>query len=165
LTTPTDWDSLQAHEAYAASDAYKPFLEHLGRASVDVPKAGYHHVDFQPASSLSKAVNAPVTGITTFYCDGVPGANWLSDAAKAAELMGKASADSGFLGLAYGITHEEISHEGVKGKAAVIFVGWQSEQARAAFRETPTFKECLGLLKGEAKAIKVIHVAFKKPAE
>lgn len=72
-----------------------------------------------------------------------------------------ASSPSGFIGLAYGITHEEISsREGDKGKAGVVMVGWKSEEARAAFRETQTFQEVFGLLKGEAKAIEVLPVTF-----
>jgi hypothetical protein len=112
--------------------------------------------------------SAPVTEISTFFFgDGAPGAEWLGDAAKSAELMGKEDqASSGFVGLAYGITHEEISsREGVKGKAGVVMVGWKSEEARAAFRETQTFGEWFGLLKGEAKAIEVLPVAFGRSVE
>ena len=66
---------------------------------------------------------------------------------------------------AYGITHEELSHEGVKGKAAVVLVGWKSDEARTAFRQTKTFEECVGLLKGEAKAIDTLHVMLNKPVQ
>ena len=132
---------------------------------VDCSKGTFHHVDFEPVGSKAKVVNAPVTGITTLYWDGAPGANWLSDAAKAAELMGKDSASTGFMGISYGITHEELSHEGVKGKAAVVLVGWKSDEARTAFRQTKTFEECVGLLKGEAKAIDTLHVMLHKPVQ
>jgi hypothetical protein len=133
--------------------------------AVDCSKGTFHHVDFEPIGSKAKVVSAPVTGITTFYCDGAPGANWLSDAAKAAELMGRDSASTGFMGISYGITHEELSREGVKGKAAVVLVGWKSDEARTAFRQTETFQECVGLLKGEAKAIDTLHVMLKKPVQ
>ena len=79
---------------------------------------------------------------------------------------GDSASSSGFVGLAYGITHEEISsREGDKGKAGVVMVGWKSEEARAAFRETQTFKECFRLLKGEAKGIEVLPVAFGQGVE
>ena len=156
-----DWNSRKHHEAFAASADYKPWLERLDKA-IDTSKAAFHHVDFQPLNELSKVASAPVTEISTFFFgDGAPGAEWLGDAAKSAELMGKEDqASSGVVGLAYGITHEELSRDGVNGKAAVVMIGWESEAARAAFRETQTFKEVFGLLKGEAKAIEVLPVAF-----
>ena len=77
-----------------------------------------------------------------------------------------ASSPSGFIGLAYGITHEEIScREVVKGKVGVVMVGWECEAARVAFRETQTFGEWFGLLRGEAKAIEVLPVAFGRSVE
>ena len=158
-----DWDSREHHEAFAASADYKPWLERLDKA-IDTSKAAFHHVNFQPVSELSKAADAPITEITTFFFgDGALGAEWLGDAARAAELMGEgdSASSSGFVGLAYGITHEEISsREDDKGKAGVVMVGWKSEEARAAFRETQTFQEVFGLSKGEAKAIEVLPVTF-----
>jgi heme-degrading monooxygenase HmoA len=79
---------------------------------------------------------------------------------------GDSASSSGFVGLAYGITHEEVSfREGDKGKAGVVMVGWESEAARAAFRDTQTFQEVFGLLRGEAKAIEVLPVTFGQGVE
>lgn len=126
-----------------------------------------HHVDFEPAGALRKALSAPVTEFATFYCDAqsAPGAEWKSNAAKAGEWLEKEASQVGYLGLAYGVTHEEIEYKGVKGKAAVIAVGWTSKEAHMAFRETQTFKENTGLLRGEAKAIEMHHVVMMQALE
>jgi hypothetical protein len=118
------------------------------------------HVDFEPAGALSKAVSAPVTEIATFYCEGEPGSEWMSNAAKAGDWLQREAAEAGYLGIAYGITHEEVEYKGVKGKAAVIAIGWKSVEAHMSFRETQTFKENIGLLRGEAKAIEMHHVVM-----
>lgn len=125
--------------------------------------ADIYHVDFQGA--LAKALDAPVTEIATFYCEGEPGAEWLSNAGKAGEWLEREAAASGYLGAAYGVTHEELEYKGVKGKAAVLAVGWASKEAHMEFRETETFRENIGLLRGEAKAIEMHHVVLMRALE
>lgn len=124
-----------------------------------------HHVDFQPPSALPKALSAPVTEIATFYCSPAPGSDWLSNAAKAAEWLEKEASSAGYTGTAYGITHEEVEYKGVKGKAGVVIIGWKSKEAHMEFRETQTFKENIGLLRGEAKAIEMHHVVMMQGLE
>jgi heme-degrading monooxygenase HmoA len=163
----TDWDSRADHEAFAASPAYKPWLQRLDNA-IDTSKAAFHHVDFQPLGSLAKVVGAHVTEITTFFFgDGSPAEDWLYDVAQVVRSMG--GEDSlrwyGLTGLAFGITHEELSsREGVEGKAGIVVMGWESEAARKTFRETRVFEEWLGL-KGEGEAVEVVQVAFGRTVE
>lgn len=71
----------------------------------------------------------------------------------------------GCAGLAFGITHEELSCKGIKGRAGVIVAGWESKEAHMAFREMEWFKELFGLLEGEAKSIETLHVDLKRPVE
>jgi hypothetical protein len=119
-----------------------------------------HHVDFEPAGALAKAFSAPVTEVATFYCDFEPISDWLSNASKAAKRLEEQPASAGYLGSSYGITHEVLEYKGVKGKAAVIAIGWTNKEAHMAFRETQTFRDSIGLLKGEAKAIEMHHVVM-----
>ena len=158
-----NWDSRQHHEAFIASDAYAPHLQRC--ATIMAGPVDIFHVDFEPAGALSKALSAPVTEIATFYCEGEPVKDWTSNAAKACEWLEREAKAAGYLGAAYGITHEEVEYRGVKGKAAVIAIGWTSKEAHMEFRETQTFKENIGLLRGEAKAIEMHHVVMMQALE
>lgn len=140
-----------------ASAAYTPFLSRL--QTVMSGGADLSHVDFEPSHSvLQQALSAPVTEFATFYFDSQPNTDWLSNAGKAAEWLRKEA--KGFVDIAYGITHEVVEYQGVKGKAAVIAVGWESKEAHLAFRDTDSFKENIGLLRGGSKAIEMHHVAL-----
>lgn len=158
-----DWDSVSDHETFIASDAYTPHLQRC--ATIMAGPVDIFHVDFEPAGALSTALKAPVTEIATFYCEGEPGKDWKTNAAKAGEWLEKEATAAGYLGGAYGITHEEVEYKGVKGKAAVIAIGWTSKEAHMNFRETQTFKENIGLLRGEAKAIEMHHVVMMQALE
>ena len=149
-----------------ASPAYGPFVQRLG--SIMSGNATIHHVDFEPsAGALTKAFSSPVTEIATFYCDSEPIPDWMSNAAKAAEWLGEQPAEAGYVGgsAAWGITHEVVEREGVKGKAAVIAIGWTSREAHMAFRGTETFRENIGLLRGEARGIEMHHVVLMEGLE
>lgn len=117
------------------------------------------HVDFQPELELEGVLGAPVTELATFYCEGEVGSGWLGDAGKAAEWLGREARGDGFRGMVYGVSHEEIEYKGVKGKAGAVAIGWESKEGHMAFREKATFKENIGLLRGDAKAIEMHHVA------
>jgi hypothetical protein len=127
----TDWHSREHHESFAASPAYKPWLQRLDTA-IDTSKAKFHHVDFQPLGSLVKVVGAHVTEITTFFCgdatpaedcDGSPAEAWLYDVAQVVRSMG--GEDSlrwyGLTGLVFGVTHEELSsRDGGQGRRVLF---------------------------------------------
>jgi hypothetical protein len=147
-----------------ASAAYQPFVQRLG--TIISGNAQLHHVDFEPSGSgggaLAKAFSAPVTEIATFYCDREPVADWLSNASKAAKWLEEQPASAGYVprSAAYGITHEVVEREGVKGKAAVIAIGWTSREAHMAFRETETFRENIGLLRGGRGGLRCIMLCL-----
>jgi len=157
LTELQDWDTRQSHADFEASSEYPPFMKAFGK--IIAGGAQLIHVDFQPASALTKALSAPVTEIATFYHNGAPSDSYVEDALKIEPVLAKAD---GYLGAALGVTYEEVEREGVKGKAAVLVVGWQSKEAHMAFRETESFRENIGMLRGEAKGIEMHHVALMK---
>jgi quinol monooxygenase YgiN len=158
-----NWDSRQHHETFMASSAYQPFIKTC--ATIMSGPANIFHVDFQPSAALNKALSAPVTEIATFYCEAEPGSDWMDNAAKAGDWLQREASGAGYLGVAYGISHEEVEYKGIKGKAAVIAVGWTSKEAHMAFRESETFRENIGLLRGEAKAIEMHHVVMMRALE
>ena len=62
--------------------------------------------------------------------------------------------------MSAGVTYEEIEKEGVKGKAVVVAIGWQSVDVHMAFRKTEAFSKNIHLLRSTAKSIDMKHVVF-----
>lgn len=136
-----------------AAEAYGPFMQRIGQIVGGEPLL--IHVDFNSPGALTKAISAPITEMATFFFDGAPSSDYVSGAEKAEQWI---SGGDGFLGMAWGTTHEEVERDGVKGKAAVVVIGWQSYDAHMAFRAREDFKEKIGLLRGNSKAIEMHHV-------
>ncbi|KAK3067256.1 hypothetical protein LTR53_015975 [Teratosphaeriaceae sp. CCFEE 6253] len=149
------WDDIKNHQDFIKTDTYGPFLNRfLSLVDGDVSMM---HADFKPEGALLKAFSAPATEIATFYFDGEPPADYLENVGKLGPVL---EGVDGFLGSAVGITHETLEKEGVKGKAAVLAVGWQSKEAHMAFRDTQEFKDNIHLLRGTSKKITMWHVQF-----
>lgn len=70
-----------------------------------------------------KAFNAPVTEFATFYFGAEPPEGYLDGVHKFREAASKQNVD-GMHTSAAGLTYEEIEREGVKGKGAVLVVGY-----------------------------------------
>lgn len=62
---------------------------------------------------------------------------------------------------AWGVTHEELEYEGVKGKAAVLALGWDSVEDHMTLRGMESFKKNIGGLRGESQKIEMHHVGFQ----
>ena len=137
------------------TEAYGPFMQRFGEVVSGPPQL--IHVDFNSPGSLSKALSAPITEIATFYFDGEPPSDYGSGVEKAEQWIGDGD---GYLGSAWGTTYEEVEREGVKGKAAVVVIGWQSYEKHMAFRAREDFREKIGMLRGGSKAIEMHHVAM-----
>lgn len=140
------------------SSSYGPFMQRFGQVISDPTTVSLTHVDFSSPGNLAKALSAPITEIATFYFDGAPPSDYGSGVEKAEHWIG--GVGGGYLGLAWGTTHEEVERDGVKGKAAVVAIGWQSYEAHMAFRGREDFKEKIGLLRSSSKAVEMHHVAF-----
>lgn len=68
--------------------------------------------------------------------------------------------------MAYGFTHEELSREGVQGRASMVFLGWKKAKRRTRlFWKRRRSRNLSGLLSGEVKATETLLVGFKKPVE
>ncbi|KAK5107424.1 hypothetical protein LTR62_001285 [Meristemomyces frigidus] len=151
------WDKLSSHLDFTKTEAYKPFLSKFLSIVAGEPKM--MHADFQPPGALAKTFAAPTTEFATFYFEGEPPADYVEKAMECVEVIRK-EAGAGFLDAAVGVTHEVVEHEGVKGKAAVLAVGWRSREAHMEFRETKAFKENIHLLRRESKKLTMWHVQF-----
>ncbi|KUJ09884.1 uncharacterized protein LY89DRAFT_675407 [Mollisia scopiformis] len=157
-----DWDEKKNHDDFRATDAYGPFCQQF--LSILEGNLLVIHIDFQPASKLSTVLAAPVTEVLTFYFDGAPPASYLDAVVTFAQHClgakgGTSTAIPGFMDLAAGITYQDLMHKGVKGKAAVVLIGWTSVDAHMKFRETQYFKDHFHLLLRDAKQFEMHHVA------
>ncbi|KAK4897530.1 hypothetical protein LTR27_004674 [Elasticomyces elasticus] len=150
-----DWDTLKHHQTFMASDIYGPFMNRLN--SICDGNVSGMHIDFVPAGGLSKTLSAPATEIATFYFDGEPESDYTDNVAKLDQAL---QGIDGYLGYTIGITHETLEKEDVKGKAAVLTIGWQSREAHMAFRETQAYKDNIHLLRSNSKKITMWHVQF-----
>jgi heme-degrading monooxygenase HmoA len=143
------WNERKEHEDFIASSAYGPFLEKFLSITEGGPSI-MRHVDFKPDGALATVFSAPVTEFATFYFDDEPPADYVETVAnKMGDVLREGA--EGYLGHAVGVTHEVVEHEGVKGKAAVLAVGWQSKDAHMAYRETQSFKDNIHLLRSTMK--------------
>ncbi len=74
---------------------------------------------------MKRATSQPVTEVATFYFDGAPPEDAVESVTKFIDVCQKESGQT-VAGWAYGITHEEIEKDGVKGKGGVLLIGWES---------------------------------------
>lgn len=129
--------------------------------SSDGQKVQMHHVDLLPDDEYQNALLAPVTETVTVYFEGGPPEGYLDDLQKFAKAAFDL-ADSGLKAFAAGITYEDLEIDEIKGKAGIVFIGWESIEKHKAFRETEAFKENIGLFRSVAKKVELHHVSFTK---
>ncbi|WPH04201.1 Hypothetical protein R9X50_00708900 [Acrodontium crateriforme] len=154
-----DWDNIDKHKDFMASETYQPFRQNFSSIMAGPPTI--FHADMQ--GSPSKAYGAPVTEVATFWFDGAPPADYIDGATKFGKLI-EESKFAGYHGLAVGVTHEELEREGVKGQAAVAIIGWDSVEKHMEFRNTDAFKENIHLLRSSMKKVEMHHVAVMSVA-
>ncbi|KAK5172992.1 uncharacterized protein LTR77_003114 [Saxophila tyrrhenica] len=152
-----DWTSKSKHEEFMASPDYGPFFKSFG--TIIGGGLSLAHIDFQPEGGATRAMSAPVTEVVTFYFEGGPPDDSFESCKKFLETCEKESQQKVY-GWAYGTTYEEIEKDGVKGKGAVLLIGWESRQEHMDFRETDTFKNNIHLLRQTAKGIEMHHTQF-----
>lgn len=156
----SDWDAIEKHHEFMHKPEYGPFLQKFSSVFAEAPKI--HHANLEPFDNVAKALSAPVTEVATFFFEGAPPADYLNGFHQFREVVER-TPDSGYFSSAAGPTVEEIEHDGVKGKAIVLLIGWKSVDAHTLFRETQVFKDNISLLRSSSKAREVHHVAFMRP--
>jgi len=155
-----DWDSQSSHQKFIASPAYQPFTAHLSTIMTSVH---FHHAPFTP-HPLTLLTSAPCIEVATFY-NAAP--DFVGNVEKFASAL-KEGKPEGYFGATYGKVLEEdvVKHkdvgQGVGGaKAVVLLIGWESREVHLQFRETPLFKENIGLLREKNGGAELFHVSFK----
>jgi len=156
-----NWDSLASHQAFEASPAYGPFMESVEKLIAGEPTL--YHTTMPLTTPFAGPATAPTTELVSLYFElSYPQADFDASWAEFARLFNENA--KGFHGCAGGWSIEEVEREDIEGGKARVFLaalGWDSVEAHMAFRETPTFKEAIPLLRGGAKAIEVHHVKFQ----
>lgn len=161
-TLPIDWDSMQDHLNFMASEAYGPFIEKLTPV-VDGP-AYITHANLTPHPPAP--LTAPVTEVCTCYIAASDPPSTAIELGKAWAALTQALSQhaKGYINGAMGWVIEEVEHEKLgeeKGKAFVVMYGWESKEAHMAFRDTEKFKKAIAPLRGVWKGIRMSHVSFE----
>ncbi|KAG9241144.1 hypothetical protein BJ878DRAFT_246771 [Calycina marina] len=152
-----DWTSLAKHQQFIDSPIYGDFVKRFGAILTDIQIYHVETTPFPPAI-LTKS---PCIEFATFY-NIEPG--FLENLGKFASVLDEAKPKE-FYGGALGPVVGEITQpkEGATaGNAAVLFFGWESREAHAAFRNTELFANNIFLLREKLGGAKVFHVAFEE---
>lgn len=65
------------------------------------------------------------------------------------------------IAIAAGITHEEVEYEGVRGRAAVLVLGWESlEKHTVDFVGSAVYRDTIPAVRSESRAVEMRHVRF-----
>lgn len=117
------------------------------------------HVDFLPEGASDKVFGAPMTEVAMAYYDGAVPAEYVDVVLAFGKRIAREGVE-GCLGMVVGITHEDVQMEEVKGKAALVCLGWQSIEAHTKFWGTPVFQESIEGLRGQSRKVEMHHTAF-----
>lgn len=175
-----DWTTIEDHNAFTKTPQFQVFCANLA-SCVKMDEVKLYHVDFR--SSVIGPCNAPFTEVLFYYMLQVSKefeSAWDTFISNTA-----ASMPQGMHSTASGWIREEAEHEslgaGVKGRAFVALVGWESVEDHENFRNTAAFKTNIGDMKSKvdikgaqmvsgfsqtlwavAERFCQFHVAFKK---
>ena len=156
-----DWDKVESHKKFIASDDYAPMLKRFEGLLSGSP--ALIHFEYASAGAQRIAFGAPVTEhVTLFFSE--------KDESKDEKIvkLGEAlmnHATPSPLAVVGGWSVEEVEHEkleGKKGKAYRVALGWNSIEEHMACRNTDAFKNNIGLLRENAKGVDVVHVVMQQ---
>lgn len=156
-----DWDSLDAHNTFIASDPYGPFLERLRPLIDGAPQL--FHIKL-PTSPSPSPFDAPVTECISLYFqpsieESVYEKSFANFVAAAEKVQG--SGAEGIVG-GWGVEKHRFEGEGEEMRLFGGFVGWPSVETHMRFREMEEFPAVVAHLREGVEKIKVHHVAFKR---
>ncbi|QIX00863.1 hypothetical protein AMS68_006380 [Peltaster fructicola] len=152
-----DWESYNKGKAFQESSDYPAFLGRVKTIITGPPQIT--HVEFKPAGALHETLSASVTEIATFYFDSeVPAeyGNGIDEWSAVADQIPNAKS------IAWGATYESIEKDDVRGKAAVVLIGWASVEDHLTFRESRIFKDVIPHLRSTSKSASMQHIQAMK---
>ncbi|KAH8645801.1 hypothetical protein BX600DRAFT_444355 [Xylariales sp. PMI_506] len=167
LVMCVDWESLGAHETFASSPAYGPFVGGLADSLEAAPS--YYHVPFTPfppSGALDgEGAGSVVTEVLHVY---LPSDSSAAEEQAVLDRVQKFVGDlavsatgAGYTGqAAYGIALEEIEFKEEKCRTVVVCLGWESVDAHMAFRATNQFAAHIPVLREvpKLKGLKMYHL-------
>ncbi|KAJ4332896.1 hypothetical protein N0V87_008026 [Didymella glomerata] len=156
-----DWESLDAHKAFVASEPYGPFLDKLAPLLDGSPHL--FHIKL-PASSNGAGFDAPVTECINLYFDSSLDEasydkSFSTFVAEAGKIQG--SEATGLVG-GWGVETHRVDGEGDEKKYFGAFIGWPSVDSHMEFRKNEDFPQVVSHLREGTEKVKVHHVAFKR---
>ncbi|KAF2641453.1 hypothetical protein P280DRAFT_313771 [Massarina eburnea CBS 473.64] len=164
-----DWESLDAHKAFAASPAYGPFLGKIATLLAAPPQV--FHLSVPAEYPTSVPLSAPVTECLSLYFDpSYENADFNSNWAKFVKRAYELEKESGGIGVTGGFSlephkHKNLAAEGEEEGAAKlfgIFIGWPSIEKHLEFRNSEAMTTIRPYIQEGPKGMSVYHVAFKK---
>lgn len=159
-----DWDSLDHHKKFIASEVYKPFVDHLMSILDGEPTLYHASMTPHPPSSALSDTTSPATEVITIYLPSTYSADeqaTFEDGIKKLIACVEENAD-GYTGSAGGWVIEERplpKNASEKAKVYVAAIGWKSVEAHMAFRNTQPFKDNIHHLRGakNLQDMSVVH--------
>ncbi|OAL33337.1 hypothetical protein AYO20_07348 [Fonsecaea nubica] len=159
-----DWTSIGHHEKFMEWEGYKSFLD--GAVTQCEKPPSLYHVHFEPFPP--SAAFSEVTEFLTIY---FPADYSAEDQKTFHENMKKFGVNvtrdwEGCRGAVGGWVAEELEDPKTseKARAYVELIGWESVDSHMKYRETPSFKDNVPLLRGakDLKNLAMVHVATKE---
>lgn len=159
-----DWESLDDHKAFAASDRYSPFLDRL-KPILEGPSQLFHVKLPMPDHELmTSPFDAPVTECVSLYFsptldEASYNKSFSTFVAETSKVQG-----CGVTGLAgrWGVETHKLDGEDDEKKLFGAFLGWPSVESHMEFREMEDFPRLVRHLREGVDNAKMHHVAFKR---
>lgn len=159
-----DWESLDAHKTFVASDAYGPFLDRLAPILDGSPHLFHIKLPIPSQESGTPPFDAPVTECISLYFDPTLDEasydkSFSTFVAEAGKVQG--SGATGLVG-GWGVETHKVEGEGDEKKFFGAFIGWPSVDSHMEFRKKEEFPKVVGHLREGVEKVKMHHVAFKR---
>ncbi|KAI0836225.1 hypothetical protein F5Y06DRAFT_112359 [Hypoxylon sp. FL0890] len=157
-----DWDSLEAHQAFRATEAYPKFMSEVAPYVAAPSKVVHFELTPFPPTVLDKS---PVTEIFQMYFE--PDADEAKNLAAAKKVAGDITA-GGFAGAtglsAVGWTIEkDIDYKGEKARVLTALIGWESVEAHRAAMQKDSFKQITSYFQTGTQGIKGFDMTYVSP--
>ncbi|KAF2623366.1 hypothetical protein BU25DRAFT_400769 [Macroventuria anomochaeta] len=159
-----DWESLDAHRAFIASDAYGPFLDRLATILDGSPHFFHIKLPVPSQESGTPSFDAPVTECVSLYFDpsldeATYNKSFSTFVAEAGKVQG--SGATGLVG-GWGVETHKVDRGEDEKKFFGAFVGWPSVESHMELWKKEEFRKVVENLKEGVEKIKMHHVAFKR---
>ncbi|KAI1135521.1 hypothetical protein F5Y05DRAFT_421454 [Hypoxylon sp. FL0543] len=149
-----DWDSLEAHQAFQASEVYSTFMSEVA-PHVAAPSAIAHFelTPFPPAV----LDESPVTEIFQMYFE--PDADEAANLAAAKKVAAKFPGATGLTSVGWSV-EKDVDYQGGKARVLVALIGWESVEAHHAAVQTDSFKQITSYFQTGTKGIKGFDMSY-----